>query len=213
MALYGAFKATLQGKPAAQKNDPRNLQKGQQKTEKKAKTCLCGEIGSYKDCKYLNEAKRPANWQGNSVIQQAINDKLDQNPSLKAFIKRIIEVENSGFSNPGPTNNQSDALQSALPAAFTTIVMNTDQSKPNTVGSETIKAKDRGCKLMNSFILNSGATIYVCNSTNRMYDLSQTNGEILYAGNSVCERSEDLSVALAYGLADSLFSGHLTNRI
>jgi DNA polymerase III psi subunit len=110
-----------------------------------------------KDCPYLVEAKRPKDWQPDPVIQKDIAQKL-QKPQLKAAVDRAISRSRQG--SPKESNEEN-----STPTAFTAFSVTDYQ-------------------LRDSFILDSGADIHICNNRSRFHSFQEATPEdSIYAGN------------------------------
>lgn len=55
------------------------------------KECLCGQRHWYRDCYYLNPAKRPPAWKENAETRRRIDERLKSDETTKARVKRAIE--------------------------------------------------------------------------------------------------------------------------
>ena len=164
------FTASFQGKSAADEDE----------TPKK-RECLCGKKHLFKNCYYLIEAKRPSGWKPNPEIQRAIESKLEKIPKLRNAVEAIQKQE--ALKKKEITGSSSESPPK--PASFTTMM----QSKiPDISAYSPIVLTAKAIPeytLRSSFILDSGATIHVCNSRERFRTFRQAGSDdYLYAGDS-----------------------------
>ena len=125
--------------------------------------CLCGGHHWYKECPYLIESIRIKDWKPNPSIEKKIDEKLQKNLRLKETIDRIRKEQ----------EEKSTSTQ-------------TDQSTPSAFTVSAASAVTTDYHLRDSFILDSGATLHICNDRTRFQDIRPTSDEeLLYAGNAV----------------------------
>lgn len=169
-ASHGAFTATFQGQG-------QNTSNSQTETENQratfSKKCVCGEIHRFRDCPYLIESKRPTGWTPKLDLQRKIDERIQKSKKLRELIERAKKGVNGqhtkSFQDTAVTKPDLDT-----PAAFTTTIL------AMTYSSDT--ALDN-YPLQNSFILDSGATVHVCNNRERFQSIRQHNpDQYLYAG-------------------------------
>jgi hypothetical protein len=142
----------------------------------KKKFCLCGIEHRFKAYPYLIESIRPKGWKPDRAVEKKIVEKL-KNSRLKAAVERAQKQvaknqeqqsatdQNQQSSNNG--NSNGEVLD-----AFT--------------ASSCIASASTDYHLQNSFILDSGAILHVCNNKERFEDLRfATEDDCLYAGNTI----------------------------
>ena len=144
-ATHSAFLALFQGQPL--NKDVDNLNNNLEKNkilEVKLTKCLCRVIHYFKDYLYLIKLVYPKDQKPNLSIQKQINKKL-KDQRLKGIVNNIQRRQaKKALAN---TSNK------ALPRVFT-IVVHTTSATSNYY-------------LQDSFILDSGINIYICNNYRR----------------------------------------------
>jgi len=160
-ATHGAFPAAFQG----QNQDSDRRSDG--KRGKKRSQCLCGEEHRYRDCPYLMETRRPADWKPDPAIQSQIEQALQQSEKLRSIVDGIRKRQKEQKES-----QEEKAETEPKPAAFT-------------ISAHLISTASTEYHLRDSFILDSGANIHVCNSQERFQDLrTASDDDYLYAGDS-----------------------------
>jgi len=157
-ASHSAFPATFQGL---------SQDESHQQPKQNAKTCLCGKNHRFRDCWYLIKSKRPSNWTPNQRIEREINDKINRSAKLKVTIDRILQEQEKQL-NQASTEAQNDQKNdSIVTEAFTTAFYT------NTSSADAYELRD-------SVLLDSGATIHVCNDKRRFitFRQDQTGGKL-----------------------------------
>lgn len=173
---HGAF-ATFQGKQSDGKIDGER------------RPCVCG-LSSHplENCYYLVEAKRPTDWKPRADIQSNIQKKIDEvlagpQDSYVIALQKVLDDQKkpqkkSKSKNRGRSKTQRSSSKSN-PSA------DSDQSMM-AVYTTTAMTTASDYELSQSFILDSGATLHVCNQEARFTDLRSANGQtILTGGQSV----------------------------
>jgi hypothetical protein len=77
--------------------------------------CLCGEVHSFKECPYLIEKLRTADWSPNTDIKNEIDEKLAKIPKLKAAVDRAQREMNDLMTKEKPPEKpqeENDTLSS-----------------------------------------------------------------------------------------------------
>lgn len=117
--------------------------------------CLCGKYHGYAQCWYLNSSTAPTGWQENPTIRKTVQDQLKK-PEKKAAVDRALQrKKESNQDKPEEKKEKEIQHQSFALSVFTT----TNQ-------------RDDEFPLRQSYILDSGADVHVCN------DLSRATGPI-----------------------------------
>ena len=164
------FTATFQGKSADNDGTP------------KKRDCLCGKKHLFKNCPYLIESKRPSGWKPDSEVQREIESKLEKIPKLRNAVEGIQKQESAKKKESTESSTESPSK----PALFM-IATSSKESKMPICSPTVLTTKvPTEYHLRNSFILDSGATIHVCNNRIRFKTFHQTSfDDSLYAGNSI----------------------------
>ena len=130
------------------------------KTDTKKKTCICGAEHRFSTCPYLIESKRPQGWTPDPEIQKVVDEKL-KIPGVKKGVERARQS----------VKEKEQDKTSEKAGVFMTAVSYSDSTDYN---------------LRDSFILDSGATVHVCNSRRRFATFTPASeDDLLYAGNTV----------------------------
>jgi hypothetical protein len=142
----------------------------------KKKLCLCGMEHRFKACPYLIESIRPKDWKPDQAVQKNIDEKL-KNSRLKAAVERAQKQVAENQEQQSATNQNPQAS-------------NNGNSNGKALGafgvSSCIASASTDYHLRNSFILDSGATLHVCNDKERFEDLRSTSDDdCLFAGNTI----------------------------
>ena len=159
--------------PGPKTSIPTFMGKGADGQEQLMKACLCGELHMYEDCPYFVPAKRPRGWKENEAIYKKINRILNTKPHIKRAIDRVKN------RNSSPTSSTSSTSTSSTTSS------NSHEAKPPAFLSAVVSSIATSYCLQNSVILDSGATINVCNDQSRFQELSPSMGATIYAGSEV----------------------------
>jgi len=132
-----AFPTSLQGQ-----------EQGQQQ-QKQAPKCVCGQRHWYAECAYLDASVAPSGWTENPAIRKRIDEQLAK-PEKKARIDQAIKNSKERKAKQQKENiDKNEIPHQSFTSVFTTF--RTNEEFP----------------LRNSFILDSGADIHVCNNIDR----------------------------------------------
>jgi hypothetical protein len=191
MAAHGTFPVTFRGQGVEQvKKADRTENKGKDKAKKQ---CVCGGMHLYRDCFYLNESRRPARWIPRPDTLRAIEEKLAKDEKLRSQNERARLSVTPAVSYPA-----SQTLQPSAPASFVTTTAETGFSTADGVVYP----------LRDSFILDSGATIHVCNSRECVLNLRECQpNEFIYAG------SDKILMAGVGAVDNNVQCGHVSLTI
>ncbi len=168
---HGTFAVTFHGQGV---DEVKEQGKKEEKSEKKGKEkgkkqCVSGGMHLYRDCFYLNESCRPSGWIPRAATLRAIEEKLVRNEKLRSQIERAKQSV-----APATSQQASQTPMPSAPASYVTI---------STADTGFSAADGKVYPLRNSFILDSGATIHVCNSRQRLLNLQECEPiEYIYAG-------------------------------
>jgi transposase InsO family protein len=123
---------------------------GQQVAKPKS-PCICGKYHWYDKCWYLDDTTAPAGWKENPATRKIVQEQLKK-PEKKAAVDRALQ---KGKQETKETTNSEEKKdiehQSFALSVFTTTNNNDDDDFP----------------LRQSFILDSGADVHVCNDVSR----------------------------------------------
>ncbi len=164
------FSASFQGKGADDGDE----------TPKK-RDCLCGKKHLFKNCPYLIESKRPTGWKPDPEIQRNIDQKLEKIPKLRNAVEVIQKQESSKKKETSESSGESPSK----PTSFVTATLLQGPEEPiHSPAVLTMRAIPE-YSLRDSFILDSGATIHVCNNRDRFKTFQSAGiNDYLYAGDS-----------------------------
>jgi len=137
------------------------------------KPCICGFIHRWFDCLYLNKAKKPfKGFKPNQRTKQELFDKLKADPQLADKVKAVIQ---RGGGTPNPE-------------VFNVISAESKDTEESDLGAFTVSAYSatQGYKLLNHWILDSGADIHITNTRNDFEETSKAlEDDKLVAGGAV----------------------------
>jgi hypothetical protein len=141
----------------------------------KKNPCLCGIEHRFKACRYHIESICWKDWKPGKSVQIKIDEK-HKNSRLKATVERAQkqvaknqEQQSATDQNQQSSNNGNS--NGAILGAFTV---------------SCIASASTDYHLRNSLILDSGATLHVCNDKEIYEDLrSASDDDCLYAGNTI----------------------------
>jgi hypothetical protein len=159
-AVLGAFSASFQGLSTGSTGSDSPVPSSTQKERRDLK-CVCGFPHRYACCYYLHESLRLANWKPNSDIQKSIDERLQKDQKLRTQIEKVKK-------------QVSETQQSAAHAV-------TDSTFIATVIPDAIHSTAE-YPLRDSFILDSGATLHVCNNMSRFTTFQPVSDKTMYAG-------------------------------
>ncbi|KAF5193332.1 Ribonuclease h-like domain, partial [Thalictrum thalictroides] len=119
------------------------------------RVCLCGNTHLFKDCFYLNPAMRPTGWSGKESTFKKINEALadPRRVKLKTLISNITEYDG------GPKETEKSSLNLFIQEDDTEELQNSNCS----LSFATLAANDSENDLRESWILDGGSDIHICN--------------------------------------------------
>jgi hypothetical protein len=195
-STHSAFPVTFRGQGVEEvKEKGKKADKTDKKgKEKGKKQCVCGGMHLYRDCYYLNESHRPSGWIPWAETLQTVEEKLAKVKILRSQIERAkLSVA------PVASFSASQTPEPSTPAYLVTITM-ADYDFP--------AADVEAYPLRDSFILDFGATIHVCNSRQRLLNLQECYpSEFIYTG------SEKISMAGVGAVDINVTCGHVLRTI
>lgn len=166
--------------PTASTNPIPTLQ-GKDKNGRK-KTCLCGDTHAWSKCPYMFEWNRPQGWKEDAAIQQLIGEK-SKNPVVQKTLQQIRDKRTAITSAPDTPQAGSDVPRGAT--AFR-LQAGSDVSRGATAVRSVTAIQTTHYALVNSFILDSGATDHVANDRSRFTGFTDAQeGEYLVAGSDL----------------------------
>jgi hypothetical protein len=172
----GAFPATLKDQPLA--HNPGTKDPKDPKLDSKKRHCICGVEHLFSACPYLIESIRPSGWTADPETQKKVDEKLKM-PNVKAGVEKARRWVAKGLAQKGQDSqggSQGSSTPQALEKAGAFVVSCYSAPKSNSSDYD----------LRNSFILDSGATVHVCNTRDRFYNfVPASEDDLLYAGNTV----------------------------
>jgi Reverse transcriptase (RNA-dependent DNA polymerase) len=152
--------------------------KGRDKDGKKPapKGCVCGEMHYWSKCPYLFEWNRTADFKADSEVQKKV-DIAKKKSSVANTIQNIIDKHNKAKDGNKSTKSET---ANTIPTSFVSYQPSIYGPTGSTISLETVHLA-----LLNSFILDTGATEHVCNDRSRFYDFRlAADDDFLIAGNN-----------------------------
>ena len=127
----------------------------------KKRPCICGVEHLFSACPYIIESTRPTGWVADPETQRKVDEKL-QLAGVKAAVERarqrVAKNLSQGKKTQGGTLGSSTPNELEKAAAFTVSCYTSSNSSDY--------------DLRNSFILDSGASVHVCNAATGFITLS-----------------------------------------
>jgi hypothetical protein len=165
--------------PMASPATPQPTLKGKNKDGKKPppKGCVCGEMHYWSKCPYLFEWNRTADFKADSEVQRKV-DIAKKKAQVANTIQSIIDKHNKAKGSDGKSTAASQSESSKeVPSNFVVY-------RP-TIYGPTVSLDHVHLALLNSFILDTGATDHVCNDRAKFTDFRPASeDDFLIAGNS-----------------------------
>ena len=121
--------------------------------------CLCGKMHCFAGCPYLVELKRGCNWIADEEISRTICEKMEQSKGLTQAVERARNRRWSAQSSREPSRECTDQAEEPadIPALFTADIVGGAVYSSDLTGRTDYALRD-------SFILDCGATMHVCNN-------------------------------------------------
>jgi hypothetical protein len=146
------------------------------KSESKKRPCICGADHKFSACPYLIESVRPQGWTADLEVLKKVDAKLKQ-ASVKAAVERAQQKVAKGKSK----DQSQDSSLSIVSGS-----MNSSEKAGVFVATSYAASNSLDYNLRDSFILDSGATVHVCNSRKRFASFTPASeDDLLYAGNTI----------------------------
>ena len=153
---HGAFTASFRGERTS--------------SPRKYTDCVCGQEHRSSDCPYLMESQRTAGWTPNPETERRVTERLE-NPRLREAVERARNFvqyrsrsRNASQHRAAPDTDESPA---GIPNVFTT---------------EIVSGETEVYPLRESFILDSGAGVHVCNNPQRLRNRRPVANKFLMTG-------------------------------
>lgn len=158
-------------------------------------TCACGDKHKFSNCPYVCPSARPNGWKRDNEIWQRMEKLFEEKPTIKAAADRAAEADSkkqteSGKGN-GKNNSQSvpqdrnkkenertaNLIMTTIYRGPTPSESNEDSELPDDFILASSDMEEQHDRLADSFILDSGATIHVCNDINRFVDFKESKNK------------------------------------
>ena len=181
-----AFQATFQGEELSDdklsSEKPPKLSSKNNKRSPQGPDCICGKKHWFNKCCYLNESIRPSDWSPNQDITKKVQKTLDSDPSLQEKIDRSF-AKAAEFA----AKRKKPVTKASAPELESQYAPKPSESVFTAIFSANhIKTAHATYELKNSFLLDSGATIHICNNLKRFSATHPGSGSIL-AGDTVVD--------------------------
>ena len=133
-------------------------------------TCLCGSPGhSWSKCPHIFEWNRPSGFKIDESIQRLIEEKKSKNSVIRSTLKKIR------YNHNNPRSTSQDAGSSSSNASSNATPNPADSGPQVPMGAmayrphvtSAVHDPELHFALVNSYILDSGATEHVCNDRSR----------------------------------------------
>ena len=144
-----------------------------QNSEKKKRDCLCGQFHGFRQCPYLIEHLRSANWRADPEIEKKIQEKLDKSTKLKHDVERIKNQAVQNLQKEKDKTHEADKTDEPAMSVFAS-------AKLGAFATDQLTYKLQHC-----WALDSAADSHVCNDRSRFNFERPATGEQLYAGKTV----------------------------
>ena len=179
VAEHGAFAAIYQNQSIEDNNSKgKNKDKKKDKrrtTEKKQpRECLCGKTHWFSEFPYLSESARPNAWVPSKDTQRKVEEQL-----AKPYLKNIVDKALKKSKEIAKRTRKSNATETQTDNPIRSFMV---MSVPNVQASYTASSS-LVYPLRNSFLLDSGAPIHICNDRSRFINLTQCH-DTLFAGSN-----------------------------
>src|SRR4029077_2322680 len=144
--------------------------------------CLCGREHWYRDCWDLIEDIRPTSWIPNKKIMDRIQSTLENSPRLLAAVDRARQWVKKYRTKQGEEQHHSDKEGRKHHQSF---AIQSPRSGFSLEGGNDSYDNEEEYKLRDSFLLDSAASIHVCNNRSRFTTFTPSTGkETMRAANS-----------------------------
>ena len=171
-------------------NTPFSFAASQNEVNSSQRPCLCGDNHLFKDCLYLNRRLRPSGWVGKEHIYHKINLAIEdpRRIKIKTLIKKTTDYDGltKGFGNKEVSISNGMASTNCIASEYETEELKNFISHcPSNFAS--LAAADTENNLKNSWILDGGSDVHVCNNITKWGFVIVRNankGEIIRAGNA-----------------------------
>jgi hypothetical protein len=184
----GSAFATFNGQsPDNSNEDNENQQTGDTHRKHSKADCPCGEKHKFNNCPYICSSVRPKGWKRDEDVWQRMQERFQEKPTLKAAADRVAEQDKKKSAESGKaeakkgTQNES---QDAKKKGSDNVVMTTmfhglipSDDEDDDAADHVFLTEDQYAPnpLEESFILDSGATIHVCNNRERFFEYKEAD--------------------------------------
>ncbi|KAI0998593.1 hypothetical protein K3495_g9603 [Podosphaera aphanis] len=196
---HGAF-LTLSGfnERGEQPADPELLPSNPNKT--KVDKCPCGNHHFRhrpNTCSVLIPLSRPKDWKPDSEKVKKVARRIDTDPTLRNKVEEWRKNWKPKKDQPSNSSNASNASSSTRPDSPPVVAMVTSSrmsaftisSQVNLLSESYFQVSESVVKpiydLQKSLILDSGATLHVCNNRAKLEDFMPSSSDVLWAGDTV----------------------------
>ena len=153
------------------------------------KACVCGSNHMFKECYYLNPDLRPSGWIGKEATYHEINRALadPRRIKIKTLIEKTLRYD-GGLKGTGATVNYQSLRQPSSNAIDheqdTEELQNSFRN--DHMNFATLTATDSAHTLKDSWILDGGSDIHICNDATKwgFQTVKQARNNVIRAGNS-----------------------------
>ncbi|PQM43453.1 hypothetical protein VC83_09580 [Pseudogymnoascus destructans] len=139
-------------------NKPATLQ-GRTNRNTSARRCPCGSKHKWRDCYYIVESKRHSGWKPKKETEIKVRNYIAERPSFQSIISNYLSQNGSGDNSLQDSTTNPTAFTAVFPAFQVS-------QKPSST-----------YELAQSTILDSGATVHVCNDYAKFHNFKKCDSE------------------------------------
>jgi hypothetical protein len=175
----GAFPASLKDQPL--ESGPSTKDPKDPRIDPKKRPCIYGTEHLFSACPYLIKSLHPHGWTTDPEIQKVVDEKLKIAAIKTAVDRDRQKVAKSQAQERQPKQVGAQEGQTGRDEGGTVA----EKAGVFTVNCYST-ANPSDYNLQNSFILDSGATVHICNSRNQFQTITPASeDDLLYAGNII----------------------------
>lgn len=134
------------------------------------KSCICGYNHLFKECFYLNSNLRPSGWTGKESIYNKIDNALadPKRVKIKTLIENTCDYKGSKENNMtnGKVTPEKQLMVNAILGEQETEELQSS-FRGNSLNYAALAATDSINKLRNSWILDGGSDVHICNNAEK----------------------------------------------
>lgn len=152
---------------------PTNTSKKQNTKPAKRYPCPCGELHWYEACAYICPSLRSARWKEDPAIKAKFEKLWEEKPKTKAAADRIREAD---IQKSRESNIAKEPKEKITFTAM--IAQQHDEREERDESDDDLSATTivgRPSTLFDSFILDSGSSIHICNNRERFVSWDSTD--------------------------------------